>query len=108
MTNEELADELITRLNAIIQDPQVRTDIGKLLETRVPCSQATLAHPTIQAIIKKEADQGVIGFLGVLNGLAGTVREGRFQGWGHIAAQLDDDGHLIGFCRTETTVISQA
>ncbi|MNY79038.1 hypothetical protein D3C86_2195080 [compost metagenome] len=41
-----------------------------------------LNHPTVQAGV----DNGVanVGFLGVLNGLFGTIDGGPFDGWGPI------------------------
>jgi hypothetical protein len=90
-----LADVLIERLNGLIQNPAIREDIGKLIETRVPCSKETLDHPTIQA-----GDEGV-GFLGILNGLVGTIPEGPKKGWGFIAAEFSDDGKLERFQRTD-------
>jgi len=48
MNNEDLADILIERLNDLCHDPEVRADLGKLIEWRAPCSKATAEHPTIQ------------------------------------------------------------
>ena len=114
MTDEELATELIMRLNRLCEDPAVREDVGKLLNTRIPCSEATAAHPSIQVHesdgktpeMLKRLFNGfemplykgpVVGWLGILNGLVGTIPEGPMAGWGHIAAVFDDDGKLTHF-----------
>jgi hypothetical protein len=117
MTDEELAAELITRLNRLCEDPAVREDIGKLINVRVPCSEATAAHPSIQvqtddgttaktllgwlgipATLKNVVSQGPhVGFLGILNGLVGTIPDEPMAGWGHIAAVFTDDGKLTHF-----------
>ncbi len=98
LSNEALADELITRLNGVLtSDPEVRTDISRLVETRIAVSETTGSHPTIQV-----STPGLwLGFTGLLNGIVGTVPEGRFQGWGFIAAKYDDDEKLVKFVRTD-------
>lgn len=72
MNDSDLADVLIDRLNKLIEDPAVREDVGRLIETRVPCSDATLKHPTIQAQEGAPDSMGTVGFLGVLNGIVGA------------------------------------
>ena len=113
--NEELADALIDRLNKLIEDPAVRKDIGNLVDKRVFCSEITLNHPTIQA---SGQDRGglcecgafggmctfctpTFGFLGVLNGLVGTLPDGPRKGWGYITAEFDDNNDLMHFQRTK-------
>jgi hypothetical protein len=128
MTDEELADELIGRLNRLLADPAVRLDVERLVQQRVPCSPATANHPTIQvehtnrqettnalqrffgpefgpivaAAAGPHAYEGMtVGFLGLLNGVVGTIPpEGIHAGWGYIAAYFDDDGRLTHFKRT--------
>ena len=115
--NTELADELILRLNKLIEDPDVRKDISALISKRIPCSQATLAHPTIQASPPSQDGlcecgafggpgcsmcKPMFGFLGVLNGLVGTLGgSGPRAGWGLITAYEEDDGTISRFMRTE-------
>jgi hypothetical protein len=99
MNSIELADELIARLNKLIEDPAVRDDIGRLVEARIECSNQTAEHPTIQA--QTEAGRAVVGFLGVLNGLVGTIPTGKLTGYGYIAAYVDDDNKLVRFERTD-------
>lgn len=94
MTDEQLADEIIARLNAMIQDPAVRADIIKLLDVRVPVSVATADHPTIQVL------DGKMGTLGFLNGIVGVIPSGEKKDWGYITAVFDDDGDLAEFRRT--------
>jgi hypothetical protein len=121
MNNEDLADILIERLNDLCHDPEVRKDIAKLIEMRVPCTKAMVDHPTVQtqdqtgqeipllhevfgpALAKMlEGTQGpVVGFLGLLNGLVGIIPDGRLKGWGYIAAVYDDDQNLTHFRRSD-------
>ncbi len=100
MNDEELADEIIYRLNRMVRDPDVAKDVGDLCNTRVPCSEATVNHPSIQV------SGTTVGFLGILNGLVGTIPEGSRVGWGYIAAVYDryPDGtmYLTGFERTKS------
>jgi hypothetical protein len=69
-----LAEEVIIRLNKLIEKDEIRKDISKLIETRVACSKETLDHPAIQAqvIDPKQihcvksgaiAPAGLVGFL---------------------------------------------
>ena len=120
LTDSDLADAIIARLNKLVEDPAIRADIGKLIENRVTCSKATLDHPSIQAG-QPEKVAGLcecgayghkgwcpicnpephFGFLGLLNGLVGIIPEGRQKGWGFIAAVFDDDMKLTQFRRTD-------
>lgn len=100
MTDSELADAVIERLNALIQDPAVRADVGKLVEERVPVGERTAAHPSIQ-VQQNIVGDNVLGFLGLLNGLIGTIPGGRLAGWGYVAAVFDEAGRLERFRRTD-------
>jgi hypothetical protein len=95
MTDSQLADLVIARLNALIADPDVRADVSRLITTHVTCTGTTLAHPTIQTTAT------TFGFLGLLNGLVGAIADGPKVGWGYIAALFDDHGNLIAFERTD-------
>lgn len=100
MEDGELADEIIRRLNALIEDQSVRADVEALIEHRVACSQATADHPSIQAVPAGDGSF-LLGLLGILNGLAGTIPDGERAGWGLIAAEYDDGtGRLVRFRRT--------
>jgi len=96
MKDVEIANEIIQRLNALIQDPRVREDVGRLLEVRVNASLETCEHPTIQV------HSDLLGTLGLLNGITGVIESGPKQGWGYITAVFDDDGKLMSFMRTPT------
>jgi hypothetical protein len=100
MNDSELADAIVERLNALVRDPAVRADVGRLIEERVPVGEATAAHPSIQ-VQESAAGGSVLGFLGLLNGLIGTLPEGRLAGWGYVAAVFDDSGALERFRRTD-------
>jgi hypothetical protein len=97
MNDNEFADEIIKRLNVLLEDPEVRTDISRLVERRVQCSEKTVNHPTIQTAQGDSGALPVFGFLGLLNGLVGVDRElyGVKEGYGYITARYNDDGDLI-------------
>lgn len=101
MNDSELADIVIARLNKLIEDPAVRIDVGRLIETRIACSDATLNHPTIQAGESAPGTGGTVGFLGVLNGIIGTIEGGALPGWGYVMAVFDDESQLERFRRTD-------
>lgn len=95
MTNEELAQELIKRLNKLCKDPHARKLVRDLIETRVNVSEALAPHPTIQVQVLNDGIQDYyqVGFLGLLNGLVGVLpkRYGDKAGWGHLSAIFSDD-----------------
>ncbi len=124
LRDSALADEIIARLNKLCEDPQVREDLGKLIETRIPCTRATFDHPTIQATPTAPVaglcecgaygpstsgwcaicnPQPTCGFLGFLNGLVGIIPDGRLKGWGFVMAVFDDDKKLQRFRRSDAT-----
>lgn len=78
-----LARSLVDRLNGLIVDPAIRRDVSALLRVRVECSPAAETHPTIQA------SRG-LGFLGLLNGAVGVFKGGPRDGWGLVAALVDE------------------
>lgn len=61
-----------------------------LLETRVPCNDAMRDHPTVQ-VGRDDNGQAVVGMLGILNGLVGTIPDGPREGWGFIGARFEVD-----------------
>jgi hypothetical protein len=71
VNDHDLAVVLVSRLNELIRDEDVRADVCRLMNSRVKCSVTTAKHPTIQV-------QGLIsggerlGFLGLLNGVVGA------------------------------------
>jgi hypothetical protein len=103
MKDDELADEIIKRLNALIENDAVRKDIGALLERRVSCSEETLNHQTIQALVGDSGALPVFGFLGLLNGIVGVDPElvGSTKGYGYITALWEGKDNLVCFQRTK-------
>jgi hypothetical protein len=108
MKNDAFADEIIARLNDLLKNADTKRDISVLVETRIPCSQTTLDHPTIQAGWATDEDEAAgippqFGMLGVLNGLIGIDPEltGARTGWGYITAEFDDNMSLVSFSRTK-------
>ena len=108
MTDIELADELITRLNKLIEHPDVRQDISALLAVGVPCSEATIQHPTLQVGWATKEDfakqrKSKLGLLGFLNGLVGVFPDGSKKDWGLITVNCEEvPGGLLlkSFSRT--------
>lgn len=101
MTDEQLADIIIGRLNKLIEDPNVRKDIQNLIEARVPASWETVKKTIVQ-VHEDDAGKDVFGFLGLLNGLVGEISGGLYNGYGHICAVYDKDDNLLSFRRTGT------
>jgi hypothetical protein len=98
-------DEAIGYLNSLVEcDREV---IGLLAETRLPCNEALVNHPTAQTVPADLANQdtgSVIGLLGILNGMFGIDE----HGWGAIAAVYENDGiTLIRFTRTDAPNIKR-
>ena len=77
MKNEDLASELVERLNKMIEDPDIRKDVSALLRQEVITNEATLVHPAIQV-----GSLGSLRFLGLLNGIVGVKEDGE----GYICA----------------------
>ena len=105
MTNQELANELIRRLNELIVDPQVKSTVGSLIETRVKVPYRD--HASIIVSINESPLEGAdsasyeVGLLGLLNGVVGRIGgDGPHHAYGLITAQFDDDGFLEHFKRT--------
>lgn len=111
-----LADELIERLNALVtQTPNLGALLGILLQKLVVMSDPfgyIAHHPTIQVYgpgedapgddfdVIPELSAGVTP-LGLLNGIVGTIPDGKREGWGYIAAIREDDGRISGFERAD-------
>jgi hypothetical protein len=119
-TRHDLADLIIERLNKLIENPDVRADIQRLIGDWVICSEATLDHPTIQAspplqdgLCECGAFGGPgcgfckprFGVLGLLNGLVGIIPPPHAKaGHGYITAFFDaNNKKLLRFARTENT-----
>jgi len=89
MNNKELAEEIVNRLNAIIKDQAVRFDVGNLLESSIPVSALTAAHPTLVV-----GPRG-LGPLGLINGLLGSDAR--------IVSHWTEEGDLLKFSVAEHT-----
>lgn len=102
MGDDELADELIRRLNDLIAEPDVRDFVEALINRRVPVTQKVAEHPTIQ--VGDRYGTTSAGLLGLLNGIVGSIPDGPRKGWGLIAAIFDDESEpqkLLSFARTD-------
>lgn len=68
MTDAEFAEELVARLNQLIQEPALKRVVAELLQytTRV---SADFAHPYVPTAPGGYEEGRVLGLLGVLNGL---------------------------------------
>jgi hypothetical protein len=106
MTIRNETDDLIAFLNSLVEiDPYAMTE---LLCIRVPCNEQLANHPSVQVAGERSGATFIapntwrVGILGVLNGFCGTIDDGPRQGWGPIAAILDN-GKLVRFERTETS-----
>ena len=101
MNDRELAQEVVDRLNdLLVSHPEMQGFLTGFIELRHPApTQLAVEHPTIQATSDYQ-----VGFLGVLNGLVGAIRNGSpVDGYGHIAAVYSDDENnpvLQGFMLT--------
>lgn len=49
--------------------------VSSLVETRVPCNTALSEHPSVQ-VVPFNASASMVGLLGILNGLCGTLPDG--------------------------------
>ena len=91
ITDTDLADELIRRLNVLVVELEVRDAIEKLIDNRVEVGPKVVDHPTIQVLFPNR-----LGFLGLLNGIVGADADR----WGYIAGNYDEDTKkLINFSR---------
>jgi len=90
-------EETINFLNQLVASDQ--NTLTRLIETRVPCSQALADHSTVQ-VQAYDNQPPVVGFLGILNGLFGANEED----WGAITAIFDDSNNLLLFERTKRTI----
>lgn len=101
--DQDLADEIIQRLNVLIEDPAVRAFVKLIIQSKVPIDlELAKRHSTIQCWV--EGSTASAGFLGMLNGIVGAIRSeySDIDGWGYIAAVYDSDsGELLKFIRAE-------
>jgi hypothetical protein len=79
----------------------VRQAVETLIGAHLAVPPVLADHPTIQ--VDTDAGAGIIvraGFLGLLNGLVGTIQDGPRSGWGYVAAYYDER-RLVRFERTD-------
>lgn len=110
ISDRQLAEELVTRLNKLIEDPAVKQLIGRLIETRVEVQPSVAEHSTIQTVkvhfgtedlLSIQVWEDHVGFLGLLNGIVGVIPDGDHAHWGYITSRFDDSGELLNFQLTE-------
>lgn len=93
----KLADNVIAFLNTLLEVD--RKAITKLFDGhRVSCNDALVNHHSVQVL--DEGGKYSVGFLGILNGLVGTITDGEKIGWGHITMVIDETGLIKEFRRT--------
>ncbi len=92
-SDELFAQELVRRLNMLIENEHVRDAVGRLMLERVPVDGETAKkHPTLQ--YHHEDSQDSVGMLGVLNGITGCLP----SGYGLVHACVEQaDGALVKF-----------
>lgn len=90
MDDEQFAEEIIFRLNNLIQNPDARDLVTKMIDQRIQAGGWVESHPTIQA-----TESGRVGLMGIINGLVGRQE----SGWGYVAVQTDSDGTICQFQR---------
>ncbi len=111
MTNEELADEMIARLNALLESgPGAREAVSAIFQTRLAVPRALLNHPTIlvrdHASLHEPGPGGAsVSPMGILNGAIGNVGgDGPRKDWGLVSAVTDGMSETIQrFVRTRET-----
>lgn len=103
MKDEALAQELVRRLNSLLESsPDMGRFLYNLAESRVPVVNSLVDHPTLQVNVTAEGD-GQCGFLGLLNGLVGVLPDGPREGWGYITGHFDEEKQVVeGFSVTGT------
>lgn len=114
-----LADELIARLNRLLNNgDDIRRDISTLALLRIIVFPETANHDTLQVGQESESMPAQMSFIGLLNGLCGTiapllegeaedvrdssggvVRSDRLVRYGFIT-HVWEEGQLVRFCRT--------
>jgi len=101
MEDLALAEELVERLNALIEDPEVLDLFNRFMKLSLLVPPSVVAHPTLQFAEEVEKtdssfifeSSSLLRFLGILNGIVGVKEDG----WGYIAAVFDDTDRLVEF-----------
>ncbi len=98
-------DDAIKLLNWMVEnDPAL---VQSVVDTRLPCVEATWHHPTIQVASKTVGDgpnQVDASLLGIMNGVFGTIKGGKLDGYGFISVIVDENGKVMRFDRTEVVI----
>ena len=107
MNDDDFADELIARLNRLCEDPAAKAAVLALLDTKVDVGDTLDGHPTCQV-----SEGGVMGPLGMLNGLTGVIGHGDRATWGMICAGYRGKGeckreNFLQFYRTDECEFSE-
>lgn len=96
---EDAIESAINVLNeALAADPKA---INALMRLEVPVNPRLAAHSTIQvgfSELDPDSSEYVVRPLGLINGLFGVDGDS----WGYIAAEIDENGLIRGFCWTPT------
>ena len=91
----DIAVKLLNELNNL--DPKFTS---KLISARFPCNDLVANHHRFQVQVR-DGEPVVAGFLGILNGLFGTISSGPRKGLGPIMAVIDEDNKIIKFTKSE-------
>lgn len=94
----KICDLVILNLNEMLRRDVDAMD--KLFNNRVPCNKELADHPSVQVAVQKDGSFGV-NFLGVINGIIGTISSENLNGFGFIAAYVVDNERVLGFRRTD-------
>lgn len=106
MHDKELAQELVYRLNNLIENEDVKRVVQDMLAKHFHWSEGVdpsvchvvRAHPTIQAW--EDGGDVSVRMLGLLNGIVGAIPSGHREGWGYICILMDSE-RLIRFELTD-------
>ncbi len=93
------AEDAVNFLNELVKlDSEA---ISALIQSRVPCNEKMENHWSVQ-VTGADGGPSLLGFLGVINGLFGTIDFGSREGYGPITAVFSDDGHIVNFELTKS------
>jgi len=93
MTDIELADTIISRLNDLLVDVPVRLDVETIVKYSFSCNDQLLSHPSLQVERTASDASPTLSFLGLLNGIFSEPAA-------RISAEFDGNGRLVRFSRT--------
>lgn len=110
MTDPEFTDELIRRLNVLIEDPDAKVVVDGMIANRIIAAKSLEDHPTIRVRTDRpEYLYPTVSLTGLLNGLCGSVHGGPVDGYGLLCHVMDSDsGELLKFARTDSMEVRPA